>query len=107
MPMPSFLSKFAGTAVLAFSLLSLQGALWYFRPKPTGNVPQRTGNVAHRYSAVNTYGGNRKLLDVNSSRPLLSSGHLRHDPHERTNHHRNVSCTVELHFSVQMDISLY
>ena len=103
MPMQSFVSKFAGTAVLTFSLLSLQGALWYFRPKPTGNVP-------HRYSAVNTYGGNRKLLDVNSSLesdPLLSSGHLRHDPHERTNDHRNVSCTVELHFSVQMDMSLY
>lgn len=89
MPMPSFLSKFAGTAVLTFSLLSLQGALWYFRPKPTGNVPQR-----NRYSAVNIYGGNRKLLHVNSSLesdPLLSSGHLRHDPHERTNDHRNVS----------------
>ena len=86
MPMPSSSSKFTGTAVLIISLLSLQGALWYFRPQPTGDV-----TPLNRYSVVNIHGGYRKLLDFNSSlesdqrRP---SNHL--DAHGRTSDHRKL-----------------
>ena len=86
MPIPSWPSKFAGTAVLTISLLSLQGALLYFRPQPTENVPP-----LNRYSVVNIHGGNRKLLDFNSSLESdqqLSSDH--HDAHGRTNDHRKL-----------------
>ena len=86
MPIPSWPSKFAGTAVLTISLLSLQGALLYFRPQPTENVPP-----LNRYSVVNIHGGNRKLLDLNSSLESdqqLSSDHL--DAHGRTNDHRKL-----------------
>lgn len=103
MSMRSSPSKFAGTAVLTIALLSLQGALWYFRPHSTGNEPP-----LNRYSVVNIHGGNRKLLDVNfrqQSDQQLSSSHLifRHDG--RTNDHQKlVSCTLSI--SVQMEKSL-
>ena len=86
MPMPSSPSKFAETVVLTISLLSLQGALWYFRPQPTGDV-----TPLNRYSVVNIHGGNRKLLDFNSSLESdqqLSSDHL--DAHGRTSDHRKL-----------------
>lgn len=95
MPMPSSASKFAGTAVLTISLLSLQGALWYFRPQPTGDVPPLS-----RYSVVNIHGGNRKLLDFNfnlESDQQLSSDHL--DAHERTNDHRKLECSYLHHLN--------
>ena len=86
MPIPSSPSKFAGTAVLTISLLSLQGALWYFRPQPTGDV-----TPLNRYSVVNIHGGYRKLLDFNSSlesEQQLSSDYL--DAHGRTSDHRKL-----------------
>ena len=86
--MPSSPSKLAGTVVLTISLLSVQGALWYFRPQPAGNLPP-----LNRYSVVNIHGGNRKLLDFNSSLESdqqLSSHHVRHGAHQRTNDQRKV-----------------
>ena len=98
MPMPSSPLKVAGTAVLTISLLSLQGALWYFRPQPTGNVPP-----PDRCSVVNIHGGNRRLLDFNSSLESdqqLSSDNLRQYADGRTNDHpKSVSCT--LYFSLK------
>ena len=95
MPIPSWPSKFAGTAVLTISLLSLQGALLYFRPQPTENVPP-----LNRYSVVNIHGGNRKLLDFNSSLESdqqLSSDH--HDAHGITNDHRKLVCNYNTHYT--------
>ena len=95
MSVPSSSSKFAGTAVLTISLLSLQGALLYFRPQPTGNV-----TVLNRSSVVNFHGGNRKLLDFNSSLESdqrLPSDHL--DAHGRTSDHRKL-VSYTLYFSV-------
>ena len=95
MPMPASKSKIAGTsAVLTVSLLSLQGALWYFRQQPTGNVPP-----LDRYSVTYFHGGNRKLLDVNSSLEYdqqLSSDHLRQDAHGGTNEHPNLVVSFAL-----------
>ena len=79
MSMRSPPSKFAVTAVLTISLLSLQGALWYFRPHPTGNEPP-----LYRSSVVNIHGGNRKLLDVNFS--------LESDQQLSSDHQKLVSC---------------
>ena len=98
MLLPSSPSKFTGTAVLTISLLSLQGALWYFRPQPTGNLLP--------LNVVNIHGGNRELLDFNSSpesdQQLPSDhrlDHVRHYTYGRTNDHpKLVSCT--LYFTV-------
>ncbi|KAL9980632.1 hypothetical protein ACROYT_G009241 [Oculina patagonica] len=105
-------SKLAGTAVLTIALLSLQGALWYFRPQPAGKVP-----LLYRYSAVNSHGGNRKLLAVNfsmNSDQKLSSGNIRHlgttndQQHECSALHHLNSSGQRCHFvksteSCQMD----